>query len=249
MNPGGPGWNDPPSLSYETHSQTTGRRNLLTKRVGLPDLKMPSAKSSLETQNTENKTLTQLDGSLLPPQISGPPPDDTKLQKSSELTNKTKIANQNEESNTMPTMFNPISSENLATNPTPAIFSPIEGAETTNEELKKSEEMENVDLETMDIDVVTELKNIVEKCEKENIFSKHVGLTILKKIDIFEKQLNDNKLPNIVKEKMDLLTKYVMLKKYSEAWDIHVALMCDHSSSVMQWMVGIKKLVSEAKKL
>ena len=51
MTPGGQGWNDPPSLSYETHSQTTSRRNLLTKRIGLPDLKLPENAAPPSGQN------------------------------------------------------------------------------------------------------------------------------------------------------------------------------------------------------
>lgn len=33
MQPGGPGWNDPPKLNYKVHSETKSRRNLLNKRV------------------------------------------------------------------------------------------------------------------------------------------------------------------------------------------------------------------------
>lgn len=43
MEAGGPGWNDPPNLSYSTKSQT--RRNMLTKRVGATDLNVSPAKS------------------------------------------------------------------------------------------------------------------------------------------------------------------------------------------------------------
>jgi len=33
MQPGGPGWNDPPKLSFKVHDETKCRRNLLNKRV------------------------------------------------------------------------------------------------------------------------------------------------------------------------------------------------------------------------
>ena len=33
MKPGGSGWNDPPLLSHQVHSETKSRRNLLNKRV------------------------------------------------------------------------------------------------------------------------------------------------------------------------------------------------------------------------
>jgi len=33
LKPGGPGWNDPPKLTHQVHSETKNRRNLLNKRV------------------------------------------------------------------------------------------------------------------------------------------------------------------------------------------------------------------------
>ena len=37
MKPGGPGWNDPPQLSHQVHSETKTRRNFLNKRVAYLD--------------------------------------------------------------------------------------------------------------------------------------------------------------------------------------------------------------------
>ena len=37
MKPGGTGWNDPPQLSHQVHSETKSRRNLLNKRVAYLD--------------------------------------------------------------------------------------------------------------------------------------------------------------------------------------------------------------------
>ena len=37
MQPGGPGWNDPPKLSHKVHTETKVRRNALNKRVAYLD--------------------------------------------------------------------------------------------------------------------------------------------------------------------------------------------------------------------
>lgn len=42
MKPGGSGWNDPPQILHQVHSETKSRRNLLNKRVAYLDHSKPN---------------------------------------------------------------------------------------------------------------------------------------------------------------------------------------------------------------
>lgn len=61
MQAGGPGWNDPPNLTYKTHTETGARRNVLNKRV-----------SHLDQPPTTAKTSVTLDPLMPPPMIPTP---------------------------------------------------------------------------------------------------------------------------------------------------------------------------------
>jgi len=56
MQSGGPGWNDPPNLTYKVHSETTSRRHVLNQRV-----------SYLDHPPSELKPTTSLNPNLPPP--------------------------------------------------------------------------------------------------------------------------------------------------------------------------------------
>lgn len=225
MNPGGPGWNDPPSLSYQTHTQTTSRRNILNKRIGLPDLKVPD-------KSVSNAVLTG------PPPLGGEYPPAVRPSHS-------KVIN----TTLVPTcedgLFKAKSREPVK------IFNPFETPKSQDSENIESniEETEENETEILDIDIVKELKLVVRNCEDSEIFPEQVSVMIKKKLDIISYQLQEGVLSVIVKQKMAKLTHYLMTGRHSKAWEVHVELMCDHPSSVVQWMAGVKRLISEAKKL
>ena len=57
MQPGGPGWNDPPKLSHQVHSETKTRRNLLNQRVAyLGHTSTPSEKTEILSPNAPPPT-------------------------------------------------------------------------------------------------------------------------------------------------------------------------------------------------
>lgn len=257
ITPGGPGWNDPPSLSYETHTQTTSRRNLLTKRVGLPSLTVPNEPTVSQPH----------DKGFLPPtatkDLPPPPKMKTQVENTSPASSPPKTSEKKVESlnpaatNTVEKFLTPFGGENKAAshglkNEGVTIFNPseVENKEGETDKVTKVEdELNRCDIESLNVDVIPDLKKLAERCHDNEIISTSVKNTIFKKIAILEKQINDKKLPDPVLKKVETLTKFLILEKYDKAWDIHLALVCDHSSSVMQWMAGVKKLITEAKKL
>lgn len=271
MNPGGPGWNDPPKLSYEIHAHTTSRKNLLTKRVGLQDLKIPLG------SDIKNKNVASSDPSLPP---CNPVVDERGKKGISDLLSKESLPPGGCEGASSPPSrptqsaaplgFDQIVLENsnerisekfldptniYSVSPSlsiPTVLNPLGHPPDSNDkEVVQINQKEDVndqdDIDADNLDVIRELKLIIERCEAAKIFSKPVGGNILKKIEILERKLND--LPIEVRSRMISLTKFLMMKKYDKAWDVHVSLMCDYSSVVIQWMVGVKRLISEAKKL
>lgn len=244
MNPGGPGWNDPPSLSYETHTQTSSRRNLLTKRVGLPDLKVPGDRELASSKNAEPAHFKK----------DLPPPKMKTCRSSVQAIDRNTSSDQlkSKQGNAGVSICNPNegNTDELSTSGV-VMFNPMSGSpETRNDvKLEPTESDLAADLASMKIDVVTELRSIAQKCQDEKLYSNQLNETILKKLAILESQILHDKLSDVVFEKVVVLTKYLILRRYDDAWNIHLTLVCDHSSSVMQWMVGVKKLISEAKKL
>lgn len=77
MQSGGPGWNDPPNLTYKVHSETTSRRHVLNKRVSYLD--HPPSELKPETALNPNLPPPRLNPNLPPPVIdsnSSPAPCD-----------------------------------------------------------------------------------------------------------------------------------------------------------------------------
>lgn len=262
MTPGGPGWNDPPSLSYETHTQTTSRRNLLTKRVGLPSLTLPSESAVSSYLNKDSPPPTEKKQLLPPPKmkfkttlqtedVSIPSDRPRATEKSLVFLNPATISTDGE------SLAEPSSGEEQAVSHMSAaegvtILNPSGKMDKDGETdcVKKAEDdLKECDIESVNVDIATDLKNLAEYCYRHKVITDQVKITVIKKIAILEKQINENKLPDPVLKKVETLTKFLVLKKYDNAWDVHLSLVCDHSSSVMQWIVGVKKLISEAKNL
>lgn len=261
MTPGGPGWNDPPSLSYETHTQTTSRRNLLTKRVGLPNLTVPN----------EPVVASPVNKDALPPSCKKDLPPPPKLKPESTIQNESTSpsADQSKATENTVKFLNPAtdntnekslassSGEDQAVSQMPTvegvtIFDPSGRMDKDDEaeQVKKAEDdAKQCDIESVNVDIVVELKKLAECCHDNEIITAQVKNAIIKKVAILEKQINESKLSDPVLKKVEAMTKFLVLKKYDSAWDTHLALVCDHSSSVMQWMAGVRKLISEAKNL
>ncbi|XP_063058694.1 steroid receptor RNA activator 1 [Engraulis encrasicolus] len=70
-----------------------------------------------------------------------------------------------------------------------------------------------------------------------------------KRLKVFEEMWKSGKLSSPVKKRMNLLVQEMKSSKWDAADDIHRSLMVDHVTEVSQWMVGVKRLIAEARNL
>jgi len=169
------GWNDPPTLSYDRHHNTTKRKNNLNQYV-------QHALNEGETPQTKHQAVSDIE--LL----------------------KSKSTKQDE------------------------------GVEKTveTEETKKEEEEK--------LDWIQVLTNLSEKC------SAATSKTVLKKLQVAGKMQKEGKFGGKLEAAMSKMAGKLRDCEFEEAGKMHVAIMCDHTAEVRQWMIGVKKLMEELKK-
>ncbi|XP_033104682.1 steroid receptor RNA activator 1-like [Anneissia japonica] len=95
------------------------------------------------------------------------------------------------------------------------------------------------------LDVVERIKSVLNECE--NKLQKRIFDDISKRLVILSDRWSNGNLSNPVKIRMSKLSNALVDYQYDEAFKIHLALMVDHVTEVSQWMVGIKRLIHEAK--
>lgn len=138
----------------------------------------------------------------------------------------------------------PTISENLPPPPPPECTLPKEmpqgKAATTGTSAVIQEEL----LPTLE-EVLSKLCSTLEECHGK--LKARVLEDVKRKLNIFEKCWMHDKLSNPVKIEMGKLATAITERNYDEANRLHLGLMMDHISEVSSWMVGIKRLIQEAK--
>ncbi|XP_050948387.1 steroid receptor RNA activator 1 [Labeo rohita] len=70
-----------------------------------------------------------------------------------------------------------------------------------------------------------------------------------RRLKLFEDMWKSGKLSPLVKHRMHRLSQDLKRKNWDSADEIHRGLMVDHVAEVSQWMVGVKRLIAEARSL
>lgn len=72
---------------------------------------------------------------------------------------------------------------------------------------------------------------------------------VAKRLHLLEDSWKSGKLSLPVQRRMDTLVQELQAGHWDSADEIHRSLMVDHVTEVSQWMVGIKRLIAETRKL
>uniref|UniRef100_UPI0037E7AFC4 steroid receptor RNA activator 1 n=1 Tax=Semicossyphus pulcher TaxID=241346 RepID=UPI0037E7AFC4 len=72
---------------------------------------------------------------------------------------------------------------------------------------------------------------------------------VAKRLRLLEDSWRSCRLSLPVRRRMDCLSLDLQLGRWDSADDIHRSLMVDHVTEVSQWMVGVKRLIAETRKL
>ncbi|KAG1930871.1 steroid receptor RNA activator 1 [Pimephales promelas] len=70
-----------------------------------------------------------------------------------------------------------------------------------------------------------------------------------RRLKLFEDMWKSGKLSPLVKRRMHGLSQAVKSRSWDAADEVHRGLMVDHVAEVSQWMVGVKRLIAEARSL
>ncbi|XP_048718515.1 steroid receptor RNA activator 1 isoform X3 [Caretta caretta] len=82
-----------------------------------------------------------------------------------------------------------------------------------------------------------------EECEKQ------VCDDISRRLAVFRELWLQGKLSAPVRKRMNILVQELQRRHWDVADEIHRSLMVDHVNEVSQWLVGIKRLIAEARNL
>ncbi|KAM5172893.1 steroid receptor RNA activator 1 [Mantella aurantiaca] len=96
-------------------------------------------------------------------------------------------------------------------------------------------------------DILAPLQEILAACK--DFIKKQVFIDISKRLVMLEEMWNSGKLSSPVQKRMGILVKELKSQNWNSADEIHRSLMVDHVNEVSQWMVGVKRLIAEARNL
>ncbi|XP_075712400.1 steroid receptor RNA activator 1 isoform X2 [Rhinoderma darwinii] len=96
-------------------------------------------------------------------------------------------------------------------------------------------------------DVLTLLNQTLEDCR--DLIKTQVFSDIGRRLTVLEEMWTSGKLSISVRKRMHLLVKELKNQNWDSADEIHRSLMVDHVNEVSQWMVGVKRLIAEARNL
>ncbi|KAG8439096.1 hypothetical protein GDO86_005344 [Hymenochirus boettgeri] len=101
----------------------------------------------------------------------------------------------------------------------------------------------NIDIK----DIVTPLTQTVDACR--DFITKQVFNDISRRLTMLEDMWTSGKLSITVRKRTSVLVKEFKCQNWDSADEIHRSLMVDHVNEVSPWMVGIKRLIAEARNL
>ncbi|KAM3925829.1 steroid receptor RNA activator 1 [Leptodactylus fuscus] len=145
-------------------------------------------------------------------------------------------------SSTPPKMPPSLPMGNIGPPPLGQVSSPLR---INNSKQCSSEAEEEVPIDVKDI--LTPLNETLEAC-KESIKTQ-VFTDIGRRLTVLEEMWNNEKLSLSVRKRMSLLVKELKSQNWDKADEIHRSLMVDHVNEVSQWMVGVKRIIAEARNL
>ncbi|XP_054841010.1 steroid receptor RNA activator 1 [Eublepharis macularius] len=96
-------------------------------------------------------------------------------------------------------------------------------------------------------DVMSPLNEALDNCRKS--VQKQVCDDISKRLIMLQQMWAQGKLSAPVRRGMRILTEELKCQHWDAADEIHRSLMVDHINEVSQWMVGVKRLIAETRKL
>uniref|UniRef100_A0A452GFK7 Steroid receptor RNA activator 1 n=1 Tax=Gopherus agassizii TaxID=38772 RepID=A0A452GFK7_9SAUR len=96
-------------------------------------------------------------------------------------------------------------------------------------------------------DVLAPLNETLSMCR--NTVQKQVCDDISRRLAVFWELWLQGKLSAPVRKRMNILVQELQRRHWDVADEIHRSLMVDHVNEVSQWMVGIKRLIAEARNL
>ncbi|XP_075996608.1 steroid receptor RNA activator 1 [Genypterus blacodes] len=95
--------------------------------------------------------------------------------------------------------------------------------------------------------VVSMLRRALESCRQE--VSAQVCSDVAKRLRLLEDSWRSGRLSVPVRKRMNTLALELQSGNWDSADEIHRSLMVDHVTEVSQWMVGVKRLIAETRKL
>ncbi|XP_053574568.1 steroid receptor RNA activator 1 [Bombina bombina] len=96
-------------------------------------------------------------------------------------------------------------------------------------------------------DILAPLSETLDACK--DLITKQVFNDISRRLKVLEEMWNSEKLSSPVRKRMSILVKELKCQNWDSADEIHRSLMVDHVTEVSQWMVGVKRLIAEARNL
>ncbi|KAK3539148.1 hypothetical protein QTP86_026963 [Hemibagrus guttatus] len=225
------GWNDPPQFSYGSQTNTGGqKRNLLNKRVPPPQL---SAHTDPLIQSDVQESFEVSVNEYINTGSKGP---------------SSGIHYGSPAMNSIPPS-NPVPPPVAGFTPPPKSHGSSGGAADSHQSSPKiqpdstapAEDEPNLN------DVQAPLLWALTACRQT--VKKQVCDDVDRRLKIFEEMWRSGKLSLAVKRRMNGLSQELRNKNWDKADEIHRALMVDYVNEVIQWMVGVKRLIAETRGL
>lgn len=99
-------------------------------------------------------------------------------------------------------------------------------------------------------EVMSVLNATLEACRRNSRHnSAQVCSDVAKRLTLFENSWRSCRLSLVVRRRMKKLSSDIKCGLWDAADETHRSLMVDHVTEVSQWMVGIKRLIAEAREL
>ncbi|CAM5160354.1 unnamed protein product [Natator depressus] len=124
-----------------------------------------------------------------------------------------------------------------------AVVSPALRPDTVKQVASLAKEECEVNVE----DVLAPLNETLSMCR--NAVQKQVCDDISRRLAVFRELWLQGKLSAPVRKRMNNLVQELQRRHWDVADEIHRSLMVDHVNEVSQWLVGIKRLIAEARNL
>ncbi|XP_071496268.1 steroid receptor RNA activator 1-like [Diadema antillarum] len=230
------GWNDPPSFAYNAGTQgqlSSPRRPLLNQRVAMPqDYSTPKAKDQSHQSSPEGLPTTG-DLSSPPPRLTQPSTDHHSSPPGPPPAQESPLRGPS-----------PQGPPPQAGTPTGGPIRAIKGGQVPSQ--STNGDGDAVTEEEISCDAtLARLQEVLEGCK--HCLQKRVMADIQRRFTVLKSSWQNQKMSRPVQQMMSKLAKDLQARRYDIAHELHLSLMMNHISEVSQWMVGVKRLIQEAR--